>query len=291
MMMYTSPLLLAALLSVGDAFVLQPTAGSASSRTTAATALHSSFADPVETLSTYRQPMPTGGTGGGSMTVPFTTMQSAGLAGPDPFAPPLGIKVQGGSLRTWSVPDFGERVKVTLASEGRPCTANMELWHGPDYTATTTKIFLEDGCLRPFHAIVETPKNMNTVAIYNTGTLEYPFSAQVESGEGLDAPMAELRGGRVCQGGSIASFTFDSTVESVLVCLQNEGRTLQARIELMQGPNNDKQVIEFYSSDGLVRPFHAIIETPGIGNVVRLINQASVEFPFMAWVEPCASIM
>ena len=203
--------------------------------------------------------------------------------------------IQGNSLRTWAIPnDETSRVKVSLRSEGRPISSEVELWVGPDYTPMKVKVYSEDGNLRPFNCIVETPHASNTIAVYNTADMEFPFFANLEEYQpghthGIATSASELIETtipRIIQGGSIASYPFPPEVASVQLLLTTDGRNLKARIELMHGPNNDKQVMEFYSSDGYQRPFYCIIETPGSGNVVRMINENSMEFPFFCTIAP-----
>ena len=186
------------------------------------------------------------------------------------------ILVQGGSLRTWSYRSPSvEQVQVMLSTEGRPLDADIELWHGPDNTPVKMRVYVEDGQLRPFSAVIETPRGPNTIAIRNIGQVEFPLAANVVA-EGVDAPSPEcLQSSMTVQGGALRTYPFDPTVDSVQVLLKTDGRPLNARIELLQGPNNNKQVIELYTEDGLDRPFFAYLMTPGSGNVVRIVNTAS----------------
>uniref|UniRef100_A0A7S3AMJ8 Uncharacterized protein n=1 Tax=Haptolina ericina TaxID=156174 RepID=A0A7S3AMJ8_9EUKA len=198
-----------------------------------------------------------------------------------------GILLSGGSLRTWSyrAPSL-QRVQVLLNTAGRPLDASVELWSGPDNTPVKMRVYAEDGQLRPFSTVVETPRGANTVAVLNLGTMELPLTANVVA-ENVDAPSAECVASRISvQGGAIRTFPFGSSVESVQVLLRTDGRPLNARIELLQGPNNNKQVVELYTEDGCDRPFFCILETPGSGNVVRIVNTAPVEFPMTAGVVP-----
>merc|ERR1712125_178376 len=125
--------------------------------------------------------------------------------------------------------------------------ADIELWQGPDNTPLTACVTAED----------------------------VPIPADVER----EASM-------IIRGGALRTYPFDPAVNTVRVLLKTDGRPLNARIELLQGPNNNKQVVELYTEDGFDRPFFMEIETPGSGNVVRIVNTAPVEFPLTAWVEP-----
>jgi hypothetical protein len=195
--------------------------------------------------------------------------------------------VQGSSLRTWSYRSpLVEQVQVVLSTEGRPLDADIELWHGPDNTPCKMRVYVENGAMRPFSAVIETPRSPNTVAIRNIGQIEFPLVADVYAND-VDFPSPEtVSSGTTIQGGALRTYQFDPFVESVEVLLKTDGRPLNARIELLQGPNNNKQVVELYAEDGFDRPFFCILETPGSGNVVRVVNTAPVEFPMTASVVP-----
>jgi len=204
-----------------------------------------------------------------------------------PFTADSEILVQGGSLRTWSYRSPAvEQVQVVLSTEGRPLDADIELWHGPDNTPVKMRVYVENGQLRPFSAVIETPRGPNTVAIRNIGQIEFPLAANVVA-DNVDNPSAEcLAASTTIQGGALRTYPFDPSVDSVQVLLKTDGRPLNARIELLQGPNNNKQVIELYTEDGCDRPFFCYLVTPGSGNVVRVVNTAPVEFPMTAGVVP-----
>ena len=257
------------LLSATQSFLMTPKTGAPSTRTVApvmqmGTGMAPIAGAPVDMAGMQGRTVPTDGTGVDSS-----------------------ILVQGGSLRTWSYRSPAvEQVQVMLSTEGRPLDADIELWHGPDNTPVKMRVYVEDGQLRPFSAVIETPRGPNTVAIRNIGQTEFPLAANVVA-EGVDGPSPEcLSSSMTVQGGALRTYPFDPTVDSVQLLLKTDGRPLNARVELLQGPNNNKQVIELYTEDGCDRPFFCVLETPGSGNVVRIVNTAPVEFPMTAGVVP-----
>merc|ERR1719284_1016061 len=119
------------------------------------------------------------------------------------------ILVQGGSLRTWSYRSPAvEQVQVVLSTEGRPLDADIELWHGPDNTPVKMRVYVENGQLRPFSAVIETPRGPNTVAIRNIGQIEFPIAANVIA-EDVDMPSGDaVSSTMTVQGGALRTYPF-----------------------------------------------------------------------------------
>ena len=197
------------------------------------------------------------------------------------------VTIQGGSLRTWSYRSSAiNQVQVVIGSTGRPVEADIALWNGPDNTPIKMQLYIENGYIRPFTCVIETPRGPNTLAITNIGQIEFPIEATTFI-ENIDYPSYDcISCVKPIQGGALRTYPFDPLVESVQLYINTDGRPLNGRIELLQGPNNNKQIINLYSEDGCDRPFFCILETPGPGNVVKVMNTSPVEFPMSVAVLP-----
>jgi hypothetical protein len=160
------------------------------------------------------------------------------------------VKVQGGALRTWP---FGnvERLLVNIVSdvppshyEGRLVKCNIDLCTGPDRTPMKMKIYSGKGKYRPFKAVVEIPGGYSSLFIRNTGELEFPVIATVNAasggGEGsneavaLDQDIYEMSKPQTLQGGSVATFPLDVSVNNAKVQLKTDGRPLNVLIEVRE---------------------------------------------------------
>ena len=199
------------------------------------------------------------------------------------------ILVSGGSRQTWFYDPNVQQVQVVLNTDGRSIDADIEVWqdefgnnipwkmHAYIENSQNNEVrpFGQNGKVRPFSAVVETPRGPNTVAVRNTGQPMYSIAVSVQAGP-VRCPSSEcLSSSTSVERGDSRTYQFDPSVGSIQILLETTGRPLNARIELVEGPNNNKQVVEVYSQDGCDRPFFCILETPGSGSSVSVVNTAN----------------
>lgn len=56
----------------------------------------------------------------------------------------------------------------------------MELWGTSSHIKQLAEVYNDNGQTRPFAAIIDIPGGENTIAVKNTGPLEYPIRVVVE---------------------------------------------------------------------------------------------------------------
>jgi hypothetical protein len=193
-------------------------------------------------------------------------------------------RVEGFTRKTWKFSDFAkDRVQVALTSEGRPVNADIQLWLGPDWTPFTMKAYSEDGKLRPIQTLVGTRNKAAMIEIRNIGEAEFPFSAAANYAQGpmaaLPATLPANTPGERVDGGALRSFPLDPMTTQLEVVLNTDGRQLNARVELLNAPNNPKQTFEVFTNNGELNALCVSFSTPDAGNTVRIVNLAPVEFP------------
>jgi hypothetical protein len=196
------------------------------------------------------------------------------------------VPIEGGAMRTWPCDAPGrERVQVVLGSDGRPVEANLDIWDPAGKLPFKAKVYSEDGEIRPIMAVVELPKR-GSISVRNLGQADFPIRAQMEHEYPVPPSMEHEGAAQSIMGGALRTYTFDPTVEAVEVLLTTGGMPMNSRIEISQGPNTNKQVIEFYCKDGLDRPVMFTLPTPWSGNVIRILNTSPQEYPLTVSVVP-----
>merc|ERR1712232_41869 len=137
------------------------------------------------------------------------------------------IKVQGGSLKTWTFASQAvQNVHVCMQTEGRPLDADIELWQGPDNTPVKMRVYSADGNYRPFNAVIETPSAPNTIAIRNIGQIEFPLAASMIAND-VEEPISDFAAtAMTVQGGALRTYPFAPDVQRVEIMLKTDGRPL-----------------------------------------------------------------
>jgi hypothetical protein len=64
--------------------------------------------------------------------------------------------------------------------------AKVELWGTSSHIKQLAEVYNDDGQRRPFAAIIDVPGGLNTIAVYNTGLMEYLIQVVVEPVAGMD---------------------------------------------------------------------------------------------------------
>jgi hypothetical protein len=213
--------------------------------------------------------------------------QARGALNPmDAMTPPR-VEIQGETLRTWAFKSPAvEKVQVDLSTLGRPLEATVEVWNAAGNTPFQARVYSEDGEVRPINVVLETPRGPSTVAVRNIGQMEFPMNAEVDEMYVPEPSPEHQSVAQYIQGGALKTFPMDPAVEAVEVLLTTDGMPMNARVEILQGPDTNKQVIELYSENGMDRPFFCTFATPWSGNVIRILNTGPLEYPLAASIVP-----
>lgn len=193
-----------------------------------------------------------------------------------------------GSRRTFERAEGGYRddMQVSVRSdEGRPIYAEIDLWDGPNNTGQRVRLYSMDGIVNQFEG---TLCGGGTVSVLNTGPLEYPLVASVNSST-PDEDAFNREGSVIIQGReSIRTWTLDEDVEEVIVELESDGSPFLAAVELWNGPGDARQVVEVESQDGYMRPFKMVVDTRESqfygSSTIHIRNIGPLEFPVVARV-------
>ena len=220
--------------------------------------------------------------------------------------------IQGDSLKTWNFnSERIQAVQVLCKTNGRPLKADIELWQGEN-APQKISVYTEDGEKRPLSAFICTPyQGPTAIAVKNSATMEFPLQACVEAdleqhnglndfgsfGPGYGNHLAKntlqtiwdtARPKTVQGDGATYVVPFEADIGRVQILISSENNPINARIEILEGPNNVKQVLEITTEDGKARPFFCVLELPDkvLANVMRVVNTGPLEFPIECRVKP-----
>jgi len=204
----------------------------------------------------------------------------------------------GGTLKTFKMPADAERVQYILKSpNGRPVKAKVELWIGPIRCVHEFIYDCMHGGTFPIKATLKFKKLSPVLKVSTDGTYEFPLECGVfvpspeeskkigaycEKDMFYNAPMKErVQGGSTIdgKGGAIRTFHIDPAWDKtqIMVWSGDVGKkSFKTNIEVLQGPNNAKQHLNLRCG-GSTQPYHAVIDTPGEGWMIRCNSKKYLE--------------
>jgi len=232
---------------------------------------------------------------GAAITAPAGWEAVPEIWGPEKTAD---MRIEGGStLKTFKMPPNAERVQYILTTpSGRPVKAKVELWIGPIRCVHEMIYDCISGGTFPLKATLQFKKLSPVLKVSTDSTYEFPLECgvfvpsdeeskkigQVTEDMFYSAPMKDrVQGGSTIdgKGGAIRTFLIDPTWEKtqVMVWSKDVGKkSFKTNIEVLQGPNNPKQFINLRCG-GSTQPYHAVIETPGDGWMIRCNSKKYLE--------------
>lgn len=195
-------------------------------------------------------------------------------------------RIEGETRHAFGFTDLSrDTVQVSMQSpSARPITSEVNLWLGPNYTPFNLKCHSENGHEFPIQTLVGTKKYCVNVEVKNIGPYTHPLNAACSYAVSplCDVPkemMYDVDGATYIEGGAVRMQPFPADVNQLQVLLKTDGKQLKAKVELLNGPNNVKQVYDVYASNGGATSLFIVFETPGAGNSIRVKNMASLEYP------------
>jgi len=208
------------------------------------------------------------------------------------------IRIEGGStLKTFQMPPHAERVQYIITSPtGRPVKAKVELWIGPIRCTHELIYDCMNGFDFPLRATLGFKKLSPVIKISTAGSYEFPlvcgvFVPDEEEQKKIvsatkdmfySAPMKDrVQGGSTIdnKGGAVRSFDIPASWEKtqIMVWSADTGKkSFKTNIEVLQGPNNQKQHLNLRCG-GSTQPYHAVIDTPGNGWMLRCNSKKFLE--------------
>lgn len=192
-------------------------------------------------------------------------------------------RVEGSTRHTWNFMDASRGcVQVAMNSPGgRPIDAECNLWQGPNYTPASIKCHSEDGKNYPIQLLMGTKNKCVNVEVKNTAPYTFPLNAAasyaIEPLSNAGEAILE-EGGTYIEGGAVRMQPIPAEVEELQVMLTTQGKTIKAKIELLNGPNNVKAEYEIYASNGDLTSLFIVFPTPS-ANAIRIKNLATLEYP------------
>lgn len=203
----------------------------------------------------------------------------------------------GGTVKTYKMPIWAERLQYVIKSEGRPLKAMAQLWIGPIRNVHTCEIDNMNGALTPVRASLKFKKVAPTLKISTQDSYEFPIQCGVYVPPPERAALIEkntlrlwkmaspdqkqlIQGGSTLGGGgSIRSWDIPTDVDQIQIISWSGDvgkKSFKFNFEILQAPNNGKQSY-FMQCGGGTQPYHGVFQTPGPGWIVRLKNNKFVE--------------